>query len=274
MNNDYINLILKDISEKLNIKITENDIVYYTDGASNSIVFNIFGKYLIKTVDDITLKSQNEFLKIYSNISNFQKIIFINEKLKYICFEYIEGTLFKNVQNINNKELIKQIYQIVKAYKIYPSKYCGYLFEDKKTWIEFLEDEILNSSKNIIGFDIPMDKINSSIEILKEFNITQRLIHGDFGAHNFLIDNSMKLRVIDPMPVIGDYLYDFYFAIFSNLAIFKDLKISYILSFFKDESILKKKALLTIVLFIRMGRCFKYNKEDFNYYYNLYLSIK
>ena len=72
--------IIKDLENNLNIKVTEKDITYYTDGATDSIVFNIMDKYLVKTMDDITYKTQKEFLEFYNNINEFQTIIHHNPK--------------------------------------------------------------------------------------------------------------------------------------------------------------------------------------------------
>ena len=268
--NDYIKQIITDISKRLNIKVSKKDLQYYTDGASDSIVFSISNKYLIKTLDKITFNTQIEFLNFYKDIYNFQRIIFTNKDLKYICFEFIEGTVFKDKTNLDNTDIINQIYNIVIKYKNYNYNAFGYLYEDNKTWCKFLKDEVSNSYKYISRLNISNDKVYKAIDKLNNFNIDKKLIHGDFGAHNFLIDNSKKLRVIDPMPVVGDYLYDFYFAIFSNVDLFKNTDIKYILSFFENEDIERKKLMLLIVLYIRMGRCYKYNIEDFDTYYNIY----
>ena len=270
--NDYIEKIITDVSKKLNIKLSNKNIHFYTDGASNSIVFSILNKYLIKTLDTTTFNAQTEFLEYYKNIPNFQKILFKNKKLNYICFEFIEGALFKNCTNLDINDIINQIYNIVNQYKAYDYDKFGYLFEDNKSWYDFLKDEILNSNNYILNLNIDTKKVFKALEKLKKFNVNKNLIHGDFGAHNFLIDSSKKLKIIDPMPVVGDYLYDFYFAIFSNVNLFKDEKINYILNFFENEIIEKKKALMLIVVFIRMGRCYKYDIEYFNTYLNLYNS--
>jgi hypothetical protein len=80
-----------------------------------------------------------------------------------------------------------------------------------------------------------------------------------------------KIRVIDPMPVVGDRLYYFYFAILSDADIFEDLSEDYFLGFFDGYELSYKKALLTVALYVRMSRAAKYDKKNLGKYKRLYL---
>ena len=259
-----IQTILNDLQCKLNISVNEENITYYTDGATESIVFSIDNKYLIKTMDDITFKSQIEFFNIYDS-EYFQKIIYINEEMKYICFEYIDGIKEKDYSIYNTEYIIKQIYDITCIYKEYNYDGYGYIFDDyDKSWYQFLYDEVMYSSKEIP--DVDMHKVIDSLELIKKFDVDKYLIHGDFGVHNFLINNG-KIKVIDPMVVIGDPLYDFYFATLSTPALFTNTDL--ILSYY-NKNMEYKKALFNIVLYIRMSRCYKYDRNNYNKYVELY----
>lgn len=262
-----IQSIIDDLQCKLNISVNKDKITYYTDGATESIVFSIDNKYLIKTMDNYTLSTQKEFFNIYDN-DYIQKVLYINEDRKYICFEYIDGIKEKDYSIYNTEYIIKQIYDICNTYKKYDYDGYGYLFEDHKTWYQFLYDEVIYSSKDIP--DIDMNIVLKSLDKIKEINVDKYLIHGDFGVHNFLINNG-KIKVIDPMCVIGDPLYDFYFATLSTPALFTNIDL--ILSYY-DKDIEYKKALFNIVLYIRMSRCYVYNRNQFNKYIELYNQMK
>ena len=119
--------------------------------------------------------------------------------------------------------------------------------------------------------EINIDKIYKALEIIKKYNVDKYLIHGDFGTHNFIMQDN-KIKVIDPMCVVGDKLYDFYFAIFSNDEIFENIKLEIILKQF-DYEFEYKQALLLTVLFIRMGRAKKYDKKNFYKYEKIYNSL-
>lgn len=259
--------IISDLQSALNVKINKNNIVYYTDGATDSIVFSIDNKYLVKTVDDNTFNTQLEFLKFYEDIDEFQKIIHFNKSLKYICFLYIEGDKFYQTK-VNSNTAVNQIYNIVRKYKKYDYKDFGYLYEDEKSWYEFLCDEVNYSYDKIKHLDISINKVSDALEIVKNYKVEKYLIHGDFGTHNFLVNKS-KIKVIDPMPVVGDYLYDFYFSIFSDVSIFESTNLNSILKYF-DRDDTYKRAMVIITFFIRMSRSYVYDKDHFNAYLDYY----
>ena len=74
--------LIKDIEEKLNIEFENSKIQYFTDGATDSTVFSINDKYLIKTVDKKEFKTQIEFFNKYKN-KYFQILKYANEELGY-----------------------------------------------------------------------------------------------------------------------------------------------------------------------------------------------
>lgn len=263
-----IEKIIKDLEVKLNITIAKDSIIYYSEGATDSIVFNIDNKYLVKTVDKNTLSTQLEFLTLYSENPRFQKIITYDETLGYICFEFISGLKMSKVKDIDLIDIIEQLYGIVSNYKDYHYDNYGYLYEDHKSWYEFLKDEVDYSSSRAKDLNINLEKVYSELENIKNYNIKKYLIHGDFGTHNFILSDG-ELKVIDPMPVVGDPLYDFYFSIFSNPKLFQELTRKYLLDYF-DADIKYKESLMSIVLFIRMCRCYVYHPEDINIYLNWY----
>ena len=145
---NMIDKIIKDLENNLKIKIDKDKIVYYTDGATDSIVFNIDNKYLIKTVDELTYSSQTEFLNFYKDIPQFQNIIHTNKNLQYICFEFKKGNLYRK-NRISPEKTIEQVFNIVKQYREYNHPYFGYLYEDEKSWYEFLNDEVKFSDEII-----------------------------------------------------------------------------------------------------------------------------
>lgn len=255
---NMIDTIINDLESKLSIKIDTDKIKYFNDGVSGSIVFK-YDNYLIKTVNDKELDAYLEFFNLYKQ-DCFQKIICYSKELLYICFNFIEGTLFK--ENIlDPKDVVSQLYEIVSNYKEYNYNAYGYLEEEDFTWHDFLMDEAYREEDKI---DIDYSKLFNAFDVINKYDVTKYLTHGDFGTHNFIVNNK-KIYAIDPIPLVGDYLYDFYFAIFTDVNIFKDLNVDYILSFFEREEDYKK-ALMTICFYIRLRRSSKYNPEDIPVY--------
>ena len=261
---ENVSKIIDDIKINLDKNIDGSSIKYFTDGVSGSTVFSLNDKYLVKTMDKLELKTQVTFLNLYSYVDEFVKLLYINETLGFVVFEYVDGVLFKYKSDV---KIVDGLYDIVSNYTLFDYDYYGYLYEDKKSWYEFLKDETLNEIDMLHNDNLSDKKLEAALLFIKAEITSKYMLHGDFGAHNFMIDKNNNLKVIDPMPVIGDRLYDFYFAIFSSVKIFKDLSVDYILSFF-DEDITHKRNILLIALYIRMIRAYKYDRDDFDIYYD------
>ena len=109
----------------------------------------------------------------------------------------------------------------------------------------------------------------NQIEILNNYPFEKKLIHGDFGTHNFVEVTGKFAGVVDPMPVIGDALYDLLFAIVSNASVVSNITLDKIYSI-TSEPRKKVKAMLIIVLYCRISRCLKYHKQDIDIYMNFW----
>ena len=86
-------------------------------------------------------------------------------------------------------------------------------------------------------------------------------------------ENGKLIGVIDPMPIIGDPLYDLLFAIVSNKDILKNITLEKIYSL-ANEPKEKINAMLTIVLYSRIARCIKYQPQDIDTYLNYWNKFK
>ncbi len=253
--------LLDDIEEKLNIKISEDDIKVFSEGATEAIVFSINNEYLIKKTNKQELDVYNEFFSKY-NGKRFQKLYYINYDLSYACLSFIQGNKYDNSIEVNR--IINILYETTSNYKKIDYDGFGYLFEDHKTWTDFLKDEIDYSIELLDENKFDMDSINKALNIVSNNKIDKYLLHGDFGTHNFVINNN-ELFFIDPMGLVGDPLYDFFFAIYSDYHIFKDVSFNDLLKYFNVD-LEYKKAIMYITFIIRMCRTYKYDREDFNYY--------
>lgn len=65
------------------------------------------------------------------------------------------------------------------------------------------------------------------------------------------------------MGVVGELLYDFYFAIFSDIDIYTKVDLNEILEFFDIEY---KRAMMVVQFYIRLCRTYKYAREDYPTY--------
>lgn len=260
--------VIADIGQKLAVQLDEAEPYFYTDGATNATVFALGKKYLVKMTDLNTIRTQAEFLK-HNPDGVFQRLLCSDEGLGYECFEFIDGVHYDG-SLIDPKEATEQIANIVRNYRKYPHDGYGFLNEEHVSWRAFLLDEIEYARRNIP--EVPTEKVMSALKVAGAINPEQYLMHGDFGTHNFLLEDG-RIRVIDPMPVVGDCLYDFYFALLSDVDIFTHLGADYVYSFFPDRDLSYKRAILTVALFVRTSRAASYDKDNLPAYFDLYNAI-
>ena len=263
-----MNNILEDIKKRLNIEFTKEDIHEFSEGKTEAKVFSIKDKYLIKCSNEYDLNVYEEFLKDSS--SYFQKLYYVNYDLGYACLSFLPGKRFDNSLELNY--LIDTFYDITSNYRKIDYEGFGYLNDDHKTWPEFLTSEVDYS--NSIVFDDTLDDsvVREAIEVISKYEVKPYLTHGDFGTHNFII-NDKKLYVIDPMGVVGDPLYDFYFAIFSDIDIYTKVDLKEILKYY-DRPLEYKKAMIVVQFYIRLCRTYKYEIEDYPTYKEYFETIK
>jgi len=267
MQDEKVSQVIEDLSHKLKHNFKNADVHFFTDGWTGAIVFSLDSKYLIKITNSETIESQEEFLR-HDPLGVYQKVVCSNTEVGYICFEFLPGEKYVG-HEIEPHEAIRQIAEMVKNYKKYPLHGYGFLQHEFQSWSEFLEDEV-DYARGYIP-SISLDKVRGALNIIRNSKPERCLMHGDFGTHNFLV-NEGKIYVIDPMPAVGDYLYDFYFAVLSDTDIFTKVGEDYIFSFF-DRDMAEKKALATIALYVRMSRAFKYDRENFEAYVKMYQEI-
>ena len=259
-------LIFDDISKKIGVNLAKSELKYYDDGSTDSIVFSADEKYLIKISDERTIREQTEFLTKNTN-SVFQPYYCSDDEIGYECLGFLEGVHYKEAP-IDAYAAAEQIAEIVKNYAEYPCDNYGFMNDMKPTWYDFLLDEIEYASQRIP--DLPKDRVMAALEKMRDAKPEQRMLHGDFGTHNFLVKDG-QIRVIDPMPVVGDKLYDFYFAILSNIGIFPELGLDYIFSYFDEYERDYKEALLTIALYVRTSRAAAYDAKNLDRYVEMYM---
>lgn len=259
--------VIADIARKLGEDFDGVGPHFYTDGWTGAIVFDLAEKYLVKITNSETIETQAEFLK-HNPDGVFQNVCCFDYDYGYICFDFIKGEKYAD-KPLEAHDAIRQVAKIAENFREYPHEGYGFLHHEFKTWREFLADEVEYARGCIPA--ISTEKVYKALEAIGDAAPKQYLLHGDFGAHNFLVDDG-KIRVIDPMPAVGDFLYDFYFAILSDTDIFTKVGREFIYSFFeRDES--EKEALLKIALYVRMSRAFKYDIENFDAYLKMYEEV-
>lgn len=241
---------------------------YFNDGASSRVIL-LNNSYLIKQNTKPILQAEVEFLKL-NNSKYFQKIVYIDPDYEFVVYNFINGEVMKQVENV--EDTIQKLVDITSKYEDYLKENFGYLNEEVGSWSQFLKDEIKYSSNNITKYISDLTLVNNCISTIEKYPFKKKLLHGDFGTHNFIKQDGKLIGVIDPMPVIGDPLYDLLFAIVSNTDILSNITLEHIYSL-TTEPKEKIKALLIIVLYSRISRCLKYNPNSIDIYMNFWYTL-
>lgn len=257
--------IVEEVLAKLNIKYECHK--YYNDGVTSRVIL-LNNTYLIK--QNTNLEAEVEFFK-YNKFDNFQKIIYAHPDLKYVVYDFLEGQVMYDVDD--SQDAIQKIIEITSNYATYPKEGYGYYLERVDTWNEFLKDEIESSSKNIKEYIKDFNLVNKCLQTLKKYPFTKKIIHGDFGTHNFIKKDNKMIGVIDPDTVIGDPLYDTLFAIVSNVDILQTITFNDLCKLIKEDNE-KIYSMLVIVLYSRISRCLKFHKEDIDIYMNYWCNLE
>lgn len=260
------NEIIDNLLNILNIKYQDHK--YFNNGASSRVIL-LNNIYLIKQNAKSVLQAEVEFLKLNTS-KFFQKILYIDSNFEFVVYEFITGDTMKKVDNV--EDTINKIISITSNYSYFEKEGFGYLNEEVNTWSEFLRNEISYSSDNIKEYIPDTKLVNECVQILEKYSFNKKLLHGDLGTHNFIKQDKKLIGIIDPMPIIGDPLYDLLFALVSNTDILSNLTLEKIYSLINEPQE-KVKSLLTIILYSRISRCLKYNPDSLNIYINFWNNL-
>lgn len=261
--NEIDKKIVFDVLEKLGEEYIEHK--YFTDGADSRVLL-LNNKYLIKQNNYQSIKAEIEFFENTFSTS-FQKLVYYPADFQFVVYEFIPGKPMKKITS--SKEIISKIIEVSKVFSNSSKPGFGYLGEEFSSWQEFLMHEAFHR-QNIDSID--REIIVNAIKSLSKYSFDKKLIHGDFGSHNFIENNGNFVGIIDPQPILGDPLYDIIFAICSNVGLLSTYSLDE-LSFIINEPKEKIRLMLIVVLYARISRALKYHPQDIDTYLEYFKSI-
>lgn len=255
--------IIYEVLEKLNESYVEHK--YFTDGADSRVIL-LNNKYLIKQNNTNSIKAEIKFFE--STFSTFfQKLVYYSPDFEFAVYKFIPGKPMKKITS--SKEIISKILEVTKSFSKTSKSGFGYLGEEFNSWSEFLLHEAFHRP-NLN--DIDKKIVKDAIKILEKYPFEKKLIHGDFGTHNFIEDNGKFVGIIDPQTILGDSLYDILFAICSNLDLLNTYSLDELYVFINEPKE-KIRAMLIVVLYARISRALKYHPNDIPAYLDYFNSI-
>ncbi len=235
-------------------------------GGTASRIVLINEEFVLKMNTPEQLRNEWKFLEFTDN-PIFSKVLYVDKKYIHMIYRFIEGEL---PENIEDKEgLLKTIYEISHGYKGYAYEGYGYLDELQESWEEFLLNEIEYSSRYLKELSIDKESLIAAVRCLRDYPFRKRLLHGDFGLHNFIYKNNRLVGIIDPQGLVGDPLYELLFAVASNLEFLGWSSLEKIAEM-ADEPMEKVKCMMKIVLYCRIARSVKYEEARVEEYLRIY----
>ena len=257
-----VNKVLKQL------EISLSTLQYFHGGTASRIIL-VNGSYIIKQNNPQTLESETIFSTHYP-IPKLQHVIFNAPDYSYVVYNFIPGDVMHVVEDV--PQLVENILEITKTYAPYECDGFGYLHTLMPSWAEFMKAEVNACSLTSTLLLEFLPQAYEAVEVLKNFDFEKKLIHGDFGTHNFIKQNGKFIGAIDPIPIAGDSLYDVIYALLSNVDCLSQATPENIAKL-TGEPIEKVKALLVSLLFCRLSTCLKHHKEDFETYIEFWSDI-
>lgn len=255
--------VILEVLEKLQTSYISHK--YFTDGADSRVIL-LNNKYLIKQNKISSIKVEIVFFEnTFSTF--FQKLVYYSPTFEFVVYEFIHGKPMRKISN--PVDVISKILEVSKSFSVSSKSGFGYLGEEFNSWSEFLLHEAFHR-KNIDSID--KNIIHNAIKILEKYPFEKKLIHGDFGTHNFIENNGEFVGIIDPQPILGDSLYDILFAICSNVNLLQSITLEKLHSLI-DEPKEKIDSMLIVVLYTRISRALKYHPNDIQIYLDFFNSI-
>lgn len=238
---------------------------HFTDGADSRVIL-LNNKYLIKQNNINSIKAEIEFFEnTFSTF--FQKLVYYPSTFEYVVYEFIPGKPMKKISY--PKEVISKILEISKSFSSTSNPGFGYVGEEVDSWAEFLSVEAFHRN-NIDAID--KNIVVDAIHLIEKYPFDKKIIHGDFGTHNFIEENGKFVGIIDPQTILGDPLYDILFAICSNVDLLNAYTIDTLYNLIGEPQE-KVKSMLIIVLYARISRALKYHPNDIPIYLDYFNSI-
>lgn len=257
--------------------VKEKVILYYPNsikvlnGGTTSTVYLLDEEYVVKLNEAEVIREEANFLSFYEGNKLFSKFLYKEPFHTYIVYSFLEGSTSceQGHKRSTLRTLVKEVinkYEIVSDLDVW-----GWKESPVQSWHEFLTTNVMEAHENVKRY-ISEEEYRT---VLKLANSPSRgtginqpfLLHGDLGFHNFIFQGNELHGVIDPLPVLGDPIYDLIYAFCSTTEDVTKETIHYAMKqcvFHKKESDLYEE--IVIGLYLRIDTCLRHHPKDLEDY--------
>lgn len=269
------------ISEIIEQLVTNEVIANYPKGykkltgGTTSNLYLIEGKEqcVVKLNDPKVIEEEAYFLNFYENESIFPKLLYVDPLHRYMVYSFILGSTSYDAGN-KKDILFTLVQEVIHAYKVAPEiNQWGWKEEPVDSWQDFLLNRVMEANENLKSY-ITKEEFHSVLKLVHSPNRTAHsnqpyLLHGDCGFHNFIFKEQKLYGVIDPLPVLGDPIYDLIYAFCSTPEDLTKETIDYVVEQCVFHKKKKGKVLyeeVLIGLYLRLETCVRHHPEDLEAY--------
>ncbi|PFS66555.1 aminoglycoside phosphotransferase [Bacillus cereus] len=238
------------------------------NGGTTSTVYLLDEEYVVKLNEAEVIREEANFLIFYEGNTLFSKLLYKEPLHTYIVYSFLEGNTSCE-QGYKRSTLRTLVKEVINKYKIVPeADGWGWKENQVQSWNEFLTTNVMEAYENVKRY-ISEKEYRTVLKLAnRDAGVNQPfLLHGDFGFHNFIFRENRLHGVIDPLPVLGDPLYDLIYAFCSTPEDITKETIDYVMKqcvFHKQERDLYEE--IVIGLYLRIDTCLRHHPEDLEDY--------
>ncbi|WP_242301944.1 aminoglycoside phosphotransferase family protein [Bacillus cereus group sp. BfR-BA-01423] len=238
------------------------------NGGTASTVYLLDEKYVVKLNEAEVIREEAIFLSFYERNTLFANLLYKEPLHTYIVYSFLEGSTScgRGQKRITLSTLVKEV---INKYEIV-SRIDGWGWKESpvQSWNEFLTTNVVEAHKNVRPY-ISEEEYRKVLKLAnRDAGINQPfLLHGDLGFHNFIFQGNELHGVIDPLPVLGDPIYDLIYAFCSTPEDVTKETIDYAMKqcvFHKKERDLYEE--IVIGLYLRIDTCLRHHPKDLEDY--------
>ncbi|MGH1284186.1 phosphotransferase [Bacillus toyonensis] len=266
-----------DISVIAKQLVNEKVILHYPknmkglNGGTTSTIYLLDEQYVVKLNESDVIREEAYFLQFYKKNDAFPKLLYKDPLSRYIVYSFLEGTTSCKSDH-KRSILCKLVKDVINKYEKVP-KVSGLGWKDSpvQSWNEFLTVNVMEAHENVRSY-ISDEECRLVFKLANSPNrgagIDEPfLLHGDFGFHNFIFQENRLQGVIDPLPVLGDPIYDLIYAFCSTPEDLTKEAIDYVMKqsvFHREDRNLYEE--IVIGLFLRIDTCLRHHPKDLEDY--------
>ncbi|MGG8380720.1 aminoglycoside phosphotransferase family protein [Bacillus sp. R-CC1] len=241
------------------------------NGGTASTIYLLDKQYVVKLNESDVIREEAYFLQFYKTEELFPKLLYKEPLNRYIVYSFLEGTTSCKLSH-KRSVLCKLVKEVINKYEV-ATEVDGWGWKENpvQSWNEFLTTNVIEAYENVRRY-ISEEEYRT---VLKLANSPSRgtginqpfLLHGDFGFHNFIFQGIKLHGVIDPLPVLGDPIYDLIYAFCSTPEDLTKETIHYAMKqcvFHKKDRDLYEE--IVIGLYLRIDTCLRHHPKDLENY--------